>query len=345
MVLTRRDVVRMGLASAGAVALGARARAAGRFHLGLVTYNVAKEWDLDTLLRLVREAGFEGVEFRTTHAHGVERTLTPAERQDVRKKCADAGLLQTSLGIGLRVPLARPGGREEEHRGLPRVGPPREGHRGAGRQGAAERAAEGRARGEDARADRPGARGVRRLRAGPRRRDLGRGPRRPDEGPGPDAADHGRLLPPERGPDVELERHGRRGRLGGRVVRAPAAVHPLLPHHRPAERATRTASSSPCSRGRASPGFTLCEFPEPVPAFNGAAWLRDYRERWEGLQAGLRRRRALRTGLSTRRIRRRNAPSEHARTPPRPAPGFRIVLSIRIQSRCIFVDLDGFDPP
>ena len=53
MMLTRRDVVRMGLASAGAIALGARARAAGRFHLGLVTYNVAKDWDLDTLLRLV----------------------------------------------------------------------------------------------------------------------------------------------------------------------------------------------------------------------------------------------------------------------------------------------------
>ena len=98
MVLTRRDVVRMGLASAGAIALGARASAAKGFHLGLVTYNVAKEWDLETLLRLVREAGLEGVEFRTTHAHGVERTLSAAQRAEVRKKCADAGLLQTSLG-------------------------------------------------------------------------------------------------------------------------------------------------------------------------------------------------------------------------------------------------------
>ena len=31
-------------------------------------------------------------------------------------------------------------------------------------------------------------------------------------------------------------------------------------------------------------GFTLCEFPDPVPASNGAPWLRDYRERWEALQ-------------------------------------------------------------
>src|SRR5512139_302898 len=100
MVLTRRDVVRAGLLAAGAVAVGARGRgrAAGQLHLGLVTYNVAKEWDLDTILRLCREAGFEGVELRTTHAHGVERTLTAPERQEVRKKCKDAGLLQTSLG-------------------------------------------------------------------------------------------------------------------------------------------------------------------------------------------------------------------------------------------------------
>ena len=52
---------------------GLRGRRGTRFHLGLVTYNVAKDWDLDTILRLVREAGLEGVEFRTTHAHGVER--------------------------------------------------------------------------------------------------------------------------------------------------------------------------------------------------------------------------------------------------------------------------------
>src|SRR5512134_2823520 len=98
MRLCRRDAMRVGLLSAGALALGARSRAAGRLHLGLVTYNVAKEWDLDTVLRLCREAGFDGVEFRTTHAHGIERTLTTAQRQDVKKKCADAGMRQTSLG-------------------------------------------------------------------------------------------------------------------------------------------------------------------------------------------------------------------------------------------------------
>jgi len=63
-----------------------------------VTYNVAKDWDLDTILRVCREAGLEGVELRTTHAHGVERSLAQDERDSVRKKCQDGGLLQTSLG-------------------------------------------------------------------------------------------------------------------------------------------------------------------------------------------------------------------------------------------------------
>jgi sugar phosphate isomerase/epimerase len=77
---------------------GAAPAAPGPLHLGLVTYNVAKEWDLDTILRLLQETGFEGVEFRTTHAHGVERTLTADERARVKEKCAAAGLKQVSVG-------------------------------------------------------------------------------------------------------------------------------------------------------------------------------------------------------------------------------------------------------
>ncbi len=106
---TRRDLIRTGVASAAALALGGRSLAAralagvvdadpGRFHLGLVTYNVAKAWDIDTILRLLPETGFSGIEFRSTHAHGVEPTLSATERAEVRKKCADAGMKQVSLG-------------------------------------------------------------------------------------------------------------------------------------------------------------------------------------------------------------------------------------------------------
>lgn len=102
MRVTRREFGGAGLITAAALAGGTRllgepAAAAG-IRLGLVTYNVAKDWDLGTMLRLCGEAGFEGVEFRTTHAHGVEKTLTPVERAEVRRRCADAGPRQTSLG-------------------------------------------------------------------------------------------------------------------------------------------------------------------------------------------------------------------------------------------------------
>ncbi len=98
--LTRREMVKIGLGSIAALTVGGRGLGAEarRLHLGLVTYNVAKGWDLDTLLRLVGEAGFEGVEFRSTHAHGVEPTLSSSEREEVRRKCAAAGMKQVSLG-------------------------------------------------------------------------------------------------------------------------------------------------------------------------------------------------------------------------------------------------------
>jgi sugar phosphate isomerase/epimerase len=67
-------------------------------HLGLVTYNVARDWDLDSILKVCKDVGLDGVEFRTTHRHGVEPSMAAAERAEVRKRCTDAGLKQWSLG-------------------------------------------------------------------------------------------------------------------------------------------------------------------------------------------------------------------------------------------------------
>jgi sugar phosphate isomerase/epimerase len=97
-VLSRREWLRLGLGAAAGLAGSRAALGGGSLHLGLVTYNVAKEWDLDTILRLVQESGFEGVEFRSTHAHGVEISLGAAERAEVKSRCAAAGLKQVSLG-------------------------------------------------------------------------------------------------------------------------------------------------------------------------------------------------------------------------------------------------------
>jgi len=52
--------------------------------LGAVTYNVLKNWDLDTLVKNLESAGFEAVELRTGHKHGVEPSLSPQERARVR---------------------------------------------------------------------------------------------------------------------------------------------------------------------------------------------------------------------------------------------------------------------
>ncbi len=63
-----------------------------QFELGLVTYNVAKDWDLATILRVCRDVGIAAVECRTTHNHGVEPTLTAAERKEVKSRFADSGV-------------------------------------------------------------------------------------------------------------------------------------------------------------------------------------------------------------------------------------------------------------
>jgi sugar phosphate isomerase/epimerase len=63
-----------------------------RFRLGLVTYNLAATWTLNDLLKACKAAGISPVEFRTTHKHGVEPSLSKEHRQEVRQKCADAGI-------------------------------------------------------------------------------------------------------------------------------------------------------------------------------------------------------------------------------------------------------------
>ncbi len=58
----------------------------GRLKLGTVTYNIAKDWDIPTIIKNLTEAQFDAVELRTTHKHGVEISLSKAERANVRKQ-------------------------------------------------------------------------------------------------------------------------------------------------------------------------------------------------------------------------------------------------------------------
>jgi len=70
----------------------------GPLKLGLVTYNLAKDWDIPTLLKNCTDAQFDGVELRTTHNHKVEVNLSAAERSEVRKRFADSTVQLMGLG-------------------------------------------------------------------------------------------------------------------------------------------------------------------------------------------------------------------------------------------------------
>lgn len=74
------------------------ADAAAKFKLGLVTYNVPKDWDLATLLRVCKQVDIAAVECRTTHKHGVEPTLNSDQRRDVKKQFADSGVVFWGCG-------------------------------------------------------------------------------------------------------------------------------------------------------------------------------------------------------------------------------------------------------
>lgn len=67
--------------------------------LGLMTYNLARDWDLDTVIKNCLETSFEHAELRTTHAHGVEVSLSAEQRRAVRRRFEDAGL-KLSLASG-----------------------------------------------------------------------------------------------------------------------------------------------------------------------------------------------------------------------------------------------------
>ncbi len=105
----RRTFLKTGSASLAGLALadGTPVAKAGRppgpatappFKLGLVTYNLAKDWDIDTIIRNCEATGFEGVELRTAHKHGVEPSISRERRVEVRQRFANSKVRLVSLG-------------------------------------------------------------------------------------------------------------------------------------------------------------------------------------------------------------------------------------------------------
>jgi sugar phosphate isomerase/epimerase len=111
---TRRNLLKTSALVASAVAVGHRPglQATERgpiskepLKLGLMTYTLAEGWDIETIIKNCTETGFEHVELRTTHAHGVEVTLTKAQRENVRKRFEDAGIkLSLASAFGYHYP-------------------------------------------------------------------------------------------------------------------------------------------------------------------------------------------------------------------------------------------------
>jgi sugar phosphate isomerase/epimerase len=66
--------------------------------LGTVTYEIAKDWDVPTIIKNLTEVGMDAVELRTTHKHGVEIALAPQARAEVRKRFEDSPVKIGGLG-------------------------------------------------------------------------------------------------------------------------------------------------------------------------------------------------------------------------------------------------------
>ena len=73
-------------------------RGVPQMHLGLVTYNLAQDWDIPTIIKNCEVTKFEGVELRTTHAHKVEVNLSNEERKEVKKRFEGSKVRLMGLG-------------------------------------------------------------------------------------------------------------------------------------------------------------------------------------------------------------------------------------------------------
>jgi sugar phosphate isomerase/epimerase len=85
-------VAASGVPTVASAAPGRESSGGVKFRLGIVTYNIAAQWNLATILKTCQTVGLSPVELRTTHKHGVEPTLNKEQRQDVKKRFADAGI-------------------------------------------------------------------------------------------------------------------------------------------------------------------------------------------------------------------------------------------------------------
>ena len=82
----------------GSHAFGKSPLAATALKLGLVTYQWGKDLSLVDLLEVCKQTKYAGVELRSTHRHGVEPSMNPAQRSEAKKRFADSPVALVGLG-------------------------------------------------------------------------------------------------------------------------------------------------------------------------------------------------------------------------------------------------------
>ena len=85
-----------------------RGRAPHAIKIGAVTYNIATDWDVPTIIKNFATVGLDAAELRTTHAHGVELALTPSQRAEVRKQFEASTVKIGGLGTTCEYHAADP---------------------------------------------------------------------------------------------------------------------------------------------------------------------------------------------------------------------------------------------
>jgi sugar phosphate isomerase/epimerase len=72
--------------------------------LSLLTYNMARSWELPRVIEMARAGGFAGIEFRAEakHQHGVELDTTTEQRREIRDRIQDAYLEIACIGLSSR---------------------------------------------------------------------------------------------------------------------------------------------------------------------------------------------------------------------------------------------------
>ena len=109
--VTRRDFLKKTALTTATVAVGtfgltrpgySQEKKGADIRYGLVTYQWGKDWDLPTLLKNCEQAKVLGVELRTTHKHGVEPSLTEAERNAVRARFESSSVQMVGIGSNER---------------------------------------------------------------------------------------------------------------------------------------------------------------------------------------------------------------------------------------------------